>query len=126
MRKHAFRAPNERQRAARDTIFANPRNSAPGSLGQKDPSITASRPLGFFAYAWPQMSEMPADTQSGMIKWFERCGFKTNPLTRLCRSVDELLAFHREIEPHRSHLDYYIDGFAYKVDRIDWQERLGF
>ncbi len=126
MTKHAFLALNERQKAAGDTIFANPRNSAAGSLRQKDPSITASRPLGFFAYAWAQMSEMPADTQSGMIKWFERCGFKTNPLTRLCRSVDELLAFHREIETQRSHLDYDIDGVVYKVDRIDWQERLGF
>jgi DNA ligase (NAD+) len=126
MTKQAFLALNERQKAAGDTIFANPRNSAAGSLRQKDPKITASRPLGFFAYAWAQMSEMPADTQSGMIKWFERCGFKTNPFTRLCHSVDELLAFHREIETHRSHLDYDIDGVVYKIDRIDWQERLGF
>jgi DNA ligase (NAD+) len=126
MTKQAFLALNERQKAAGDTIFANPRNSAAGSLRQKDPSITASRPLGFFAYAWGEMNEMPADTQSGMIKWFERCGFKTNPLTRLCHSVDELLAFHREIETQRSHLDYDIDGVVYKIDRIDWQERLGF
>jgi DNA ligase (NAD+) len=126
MTKQAFLALNERQKAAGDTIFANPRNSAAGSLRQKDPSITASRPLGFFAYSWGQMSELPEDTQSGMIKWFERCGFKTNPLTELCRSVEELLAFHREIETRRSHLDYDIDGVVYKVDRIDWQERLGF
>ncbi|XIA64599.1 NAD-dependent DNA ligase LigA [Bradyrhizobium sp. TZ2] len=126
MTKHAFLALNERQKAAGDTIFANPRNSAAGSLRQKDPTITASRPLGFFAYAWGEMSGMPADTQSGMIKWFERCGFKTNPLTRLCHSVDELLAFHREIETQRSHLDYDIDGVVYKIDRIDWQQRLGF
>src|SRR5205814_6711439 len=76
MTKKAFLALNERQKAAGDTIFANPRNSAAGSLRQKDPSITASRPLGFFAYAWGQMSAMPEDTQSGMIGWFERCGFK--------------------------------------------------
>jgi DNA ligase (NAD+) len=126
MTKQAFLALNERQKAAGDTIFANPRNSAAGSLRQKDPSITASRPLGFFAYAWGEMNEMPDNTQSGMIKWFERCGFKTNPLTRLCRSVDELLAIHREIETQRSHLDYDIDGVVYKIDRIDWQERLGF
>jgi DNA ligase (NAD+) len=126
MTKQAFLALNERQKASGDTIFANPRNSAAGSLRQKDPAITASRPLGFFAYSWAQMSQMPADTQSGMIKWFERCGFKTNPLTELCTSVDELLAFHREIETQRSHLDYDIDGVVYKVDRIDWQERLGF
>jgi DNA ligase (NAD+) len=126
MTKQAFLALNERQKAADDTTFANPRNSAAGSLRQKDPGITASRPLGFFAYAWGEMAAMPADTQSGMIKWFERCGFKTNPLTRLCHSVEELLGFHREIETRRSHLDYDIDGVVYKVDRIDWQERLGF
>src|ERR1700716_1827314 len=126
MTKHAFLALNERQKAAGDTIFANPRNSAACSLRQKDAGITASRPLGFFAYAWGQMSEMPADTQSGMIRWFERCGFKTNPLAELCHSVEELLAFHREIETQRSHLDYDIDGVVYKLDRIDWQERLGF
>src|SRR6202042_2655144 len=82
--------------------------------------------LGFFAYAWGEMSGMPADTQSGMIQWFERCGFKTNPLTKMCRSVDALLQFHREIEAQRATLDYDIDGVVYKVDRLDWQERLGF
>ncbi|GLH79517.1 DNA ligase [Bradyrhizobium sp. SSBR45G] len=126
MTKQAFLALNERQKEAGDTIFANPRNSAAGSLRQKDPTITASRPLGFFAYAWGEMSGMPAETQSGMIKWFEHCGFTTNPLTRLCHSVEELIAFHRSIEEQRSELDYDIDGVVYKVDRIDWQERLGF
>ena len=126
MTKQAFLALNERQKAEGGTIFANPRNSAAGSLRQKDPSITASRPLGFFAYAWGEISAMPADTQSGMIKWFEHCGFKTNPLTRLCHSVDELIAFHHKIEQQRGGLDYDIDGVVYKVDRLDWQERLGF
>jgi DNA ligase (NAD+) len=126
MTKQAFLALNERQKAAGEPIFANPRNSAAGSLRQKDPGITASRPLGFFAYAWGQMTEMPADTQSAMIGWFERCGLKTNPLTRLCHSVEQLIAFHRRIEQQRSHLDYDIDGVVYKVDRLDWQERLGF
>src|SRR3569833_3215859 len=69
---------------------------------------------------------MPADTQTGMIKWSERCGFKTNPLTKLCRSTGELIAFHHQIEEQRAELDYDIDGVVYKVDRIDWQERLGF
>ncbi len=126
MTKHAFLELNERQKAAGGQIFANPRNSAAGSLRQKDPNITASRPLGFFAYGWGEMSDMPADTQTGMIKWFEACGFKTNPLTRLCRSTDELIAFHRKIEEGRAKLDYDIDGVVYKIDRIDWQERLGF
>jgi DNA ligase (NAD+) len=126
MTKKAFLALNERQKAAGDTIFANPRNSAAGSLRQKDPAITASRPLGFFAYAWGEMSAMPEATQTGMIHWFERCGFKTNPLTKLCHSLDQLIAFHRKIEEQRAGLDYDIDGVVYKVDRIDWQERLGF
>ena len=126
MTKKAFLALNERQKAEGSTIFANPRNSAAGSLRQKDPSITASRPLGFFAYAWGQMTEMPEDTQSGMIGWFERCGFSTNPLTKICHSVEQLIAFHRKIEEQRAKLDYDIDGVVYKVDRLDWQERLGF
>jgi DNA ligase (NAD+) len=126
MTKKAFLALNERQKAAGDTTFANPRNSAAGSLRQKDPAITASRPLGFFAYAWGEMADMPEDTQSGMITWFEQCGFRTNPLTKLCHSVEQLIAFHRKIEEQRAKLDYDIDGVVYKVDRIDWQERLGF
>ena len=126
MTKKAFLALNERQKAAGDTVFANPRNSAAGSLRQKDPQITASRPLGFFAYAWGEMSDMPANTQSGMIKWFQQCGFKTNPLTKPCNTVEQLLAFHRKIEGRRAKLDYDIDGVVYKVDRIDWQQRLGF
>ncbi len=126
MTKKGFLALNERQKAEGSTIFVNPRNSAAGSLRQKDPSITASRPLGFFAYAWGEMSAMPTDTQSGMISWFERCGFKTNPLTKICHSVEQLIAFHRKIEEQRARLDYDIDGVVYKVDRLDWQERLGF
>ncbi|HVX99550.1 MAG TPA: NAD-dependent DNA ligase LigA [Pseudorhodoplanes sp.] len=126
MTKSAFLALNKRQAETGGQIFANPRNSAAGSVRQKDPAVTASRPLGFFAYAWGEMSEMPADTQSGMIKWFEHCGFKTNPLTKTYHSLDRLIAFHREIEAERSHLDYDIDGVVYKIDRIDWQERLGF
>ena len=126
MTKKAFLALNKKQVEAGEAPFANPRNSAAGSLRQKDPTITASRPLGFFAYAWGEMSAMPEDTQSGMISWFERCGFKTNPLTRLCHSVEQLIAFHRKIEEQRAELDYDIDGVVYKVDRLDWQERLGF
>ena len=126
MTKKGFLALNERQKAEGSTVFVNPRNSAAGSLRQKDPSITASRPLGFFAYAWGEISAMPEATQSGMISWFERCGFSTNPLTKLCHSVEQLIAFHRTMEEQRAALDYDIDGVVYKVDRIDWQERLGF
>src|SRR5262244_2884719 len=126
MTKSAFLALNERQKAAGRQIFANPRNSAAGSLRQLDPAITAARPLGFFAYSWGEMSAMPAQTQSGMVEWFAARGFKTNPLMQICDSVDALLGFHHEIEAQRATLDYDIDGVVYKVDRLDWQERLGF
>ncbi|MEA2873980.1 MAG: ligase, partial [Hyphomicrobiales bacterium] len=126
MTKADFLALNERQKAAGKELYINPRNTAAGSLRQKDAAITASRPLRFFAYAWGQMSEMPAETHSGMVKWLGRCGFKTNPLSKLCRSAEELLAFHHEIGLARAKLDYDIDGVVYKVDRLDWQERLGF
>src|SRR5580700_6433318 len=126
MTKAAFLDLNRKQAEAGKPLYVNPRNTAAGSLRQLDPTITASRPLGFFAYAWGEMSEMPAETQSGMIKWFASCGFKTNPLTKMCRSVEALLEFHRKIEAERATLDYDIDGVVYKVDRLDWQERLGF
>jgi DNA ligase (NAD+) len=126
MTKPDFIALNERQKAAEEPVFANPRNSAAGSLRQKDSSVTASRPLHFFAYGWGQMSKMPAETQSGMLKWFASAGFITNPLTKICRSVEDLVEFHRGIELRRAKLDYDIDGVVYKVDRLDWQGRLGF
>ncbi len=126
MTKAAFLELNRKQAEAGKQLYVNPRNTAAGSLRQLDPTITASRPLGFFAYAWGEMSEMPADTQSGMIKWLGSCGFKTNPLTKMCRSVEALLEFHRKIEAERATLDYDIDGVVYKVDRLDWQARLGF
>ncbi len=126
MTKSAFLKLNERQKAAGRQVFANPRNSAAGSLRQLDPAVTASRPLGFFAYGWGEMSELPAPTQSGMVEWFAGRGFKTNPLMRMCDSIDAMLAFHHEIEAQRATLDYDIDGVVYKVDRLDWQRRLGF
>src|SRR6202167_2727106 len=126
MTKAAFLELNRKQAEAGKQLYVNPRNTAAGSLRQLDASITASRPLGFFAYAWGEMSEMPADTQSGMIKWFGSCGFKTNPLSRMCKTVEALTDFHRKIGEERATLDYDIDGVVYKVDRLDWQERLGF
>jgi DNA ligase (NAD+) len=126
MTKAEFLELNKRQAAEDEPVFANPRNSAAGSLRQKDAAVTASRSLHFFAYAWGQMSAMPADTQSGMLKWMAASGFKTNPLWKLGKSVDELLAFHHDIELKRATLDYDIDGVVYKVDRLDWQGRLGF
>jgi DNA ligase (NAD+) len=121
-----FFALNERQAAEGKPVFANPRNSAAGSLRQLDPAITASRPLKFFAYAWGEMSEMPEETQFGMLEWFKGRGFRVNPLTKLTRSVEEMLAVYRDIETRRATLGYDIDGIVYKVDRLDLQERLGF
>ncbi|HWZ10430.1 MAG TPA: NAD-dependent DNA ligase LigA, partial [Xanthobacteraceae bacterium] len=126
MTKAAFLELNRKQAEAGKQLYVNPRNTAAGSLRQLDPAITASRPLGFFAYSWGEMSAMPADTQSGMVRWFASCGFKTNPLATVAHSLEALLKFHREIEAQRATLDYDIDGVVYKVDRIDWQERLGF
>ena len=126
MLKKDFLELNKKQAEADDTVFANPRNSAAGSLRQKDASITASRPLKFFAYAWGEMSEMPADTQHGMLEWMDKAGFVVNPRTKLCKDVDDVLEFYRKIGEERATLGYDIDGVVYKVDRLDWQERLGF
>jgi DNA ligase (NAD+) len=126
MTKSAFLELNKRQQEAGKPLYVNPRNTAAGSLRQLDPSITASRPLGFFAYAWGEMSVLPAPTQSGVVEWFAAQGFRINPLMKVCRSVEALLAFHHEIETRRATLDYDIDGVVYKVDRLDWQRRLGF
>ena len=117
---------NERQREAGKPVFANPRNAAAGSLRQLDPKVTASRPLRFFAYAWGEMSDMPADTQKGMVEAFERWGFTVNPLFRRCDSIEALIAFYHDVEERRASLGYDIDGVVYKVDRLDWQQRLGF
>ena len=126
MLKKDFLALNAKQAEAEDTVFANPRNSAAGSLRQKDVSITASRPLKFFAYAWGEMSEYPSETQHGMLDWLDRAGFTVNPMIELCKSIDDVLAFYKEIGEQRASLGYDIDGVVYKVDRLDWQERLGF
>jgi len=121
-----FAAINERQAAAGKPLFANPRNAAAGSLRQLDPKITASRPLCFFAYAWGEVSAMPADTQYGMMEVLRGFGFKVNPLTKRCSSVAEMLAHYHAIETDRANLGYDIDGVVYKVDDLSLQQRLGF
>jgi DNA ligase (NAD+) len=121
-----FIALNKRQAEAEEPVYANPRNSAAGSLRQKDPAITASRKLKFFAYGWGEMSAMPDDTQAGMVEWIGGRGFVVNPLFRLCRSVDAMIAMYRDIETRRAKLGYDIDGVVYKLNRLDWQQRLGF
>jgi DNA ligase (NAD+) len=121
-----FVALNERLAAEGLRTIANPRSGAAGSLRQIDPNVTASRPLRFFAYTWGEISALPAKTQSGMLDAFKAWGFPTNPLTRICSSIDEALAFYREMEAVRATLGYDIDGIVYKVDRLDLQGRLGF
>jgi DNA ligase (NAD+) len=121
-----FRALNAAQEKVGEKTFANPRNAAAGSLRQLDSRITASRPLRFFAYTWGHASGLPAATQDGVVKAFKSWGLPTNPLMRVCASADDLMAFYRDIGAKRAGLGYDIDGVVYKVDRLDWQQRLGF
>ena len=120
-----FAALNERQLAAEGRAFANPRNAAAGSLRQLDAGITARRPLRFFAYAWGELSAPLADTQSGALARLSELGFAVNPLTRLCGTPGEMLAHHADIERRRADLGYDVDGIVYKIDDLDYQDRLG-
>jgi DNA ligase (NAD+) len=126
MPKGEFLALNERQISEGKGPFANPRNSAAGSLRQLNPNITKSRALHFYCYGWGHISHLPVETQSGMTRWLAACGFQTNPLLEVHNSVDGLLSYHKRIGELRAKLDYDIDGVVYKVDRLDWQKRLGF
>jgi DNA ligase (NAD+) len=121
-----FEALNTRQAARGDKVFANPRNAAAGSLRQLDPTITAERPLRFFAYGWGEISAPLAETQMGAIERLATLGFVTNPLTTLCDGPEALLAQYRKIEQARATLGYDIDGVVYKVDDLGLQARLGF
>ncbi len=126
MAKSDFLALNEQMLAEGKQTYVNPRNTAAGSLRQLDPTITASRKLKFFAYAWGEISDMPADTQFGMVQVFERWGFPVNPLMQRLSSIEAILSHYNEIGLKRPELDYDIDGVVYKVDRLDLQQRLGF
>ncbi len=126
MRRDDFRQLNERQEARGGKIFANPRNAAAGSLRQLDATITASRPLTFYAYAWGEVSEPLGQTMTEVRENMTRWGFTINEPGRLCESVDEILAFYGEIGAARAEMPHDIDGVVYKVDRLDLQERLGF
>ena len=121
-----FAALNKKQDQEGEKTFANPRNAAAGSLRQLDSSITASRPLRFFAYAWGEAPELPGKTQWDVVMGFKKLGFPVNSLMKVCRSSEELLAHYRSVEERRADLGYDIDGVVYKVNRLDWQERLGF
>jgi len=126
MRKSDFLALNAQMEAEGKQTYVNPRNTAAGSLRQLDARVTASRNLKFFAYAWGEMSEMPADTQMGMVEKFKEWGFPVNPLMKRLNSVDDIIDHYKQIGLKRPDLDYEIDGVVYKVDRLDLQGRLGF
>jgi len=126
MAKSDFAALNDRQAAAGDKLFANPRNAAAGSLRQKDPAITAARPLRFLAHGWGEVSDLPADTQAGVMAAIASWGLPVSDRLVRCDDVEAALAQYSKIEAERADLALDIDGVVYKVDRLDWQDRLGF
>ena len=126
MDRPGFFALNEALAAEDKKQFANPRNAAAGSLRQLDVSITASRPLRFFAYALGQVSRPFADSQQAMLAQLQAFGFSVNPLSQICHQLDDVLAVYNDIYQQRAQLPYDIDGVVYKLDRFDWQSRMGF
>jgi DNA ligase (NAD+) len=126
MSRADFLALNARQEEAGAKIFANPRNAAAGSLRQKDASVTASRPLRFLAHGWGAASEVPEGSQFAMMQRIASWGVPVSPLLVHCTTTAELLGQYRRIRDQRPDLPYEIDGVVYKVDSLDWQQRLGF
>jgi len=127
MEKHAFTALNAAQHEVGGKLFANPRNAAAGSLRQKDASVTAKRPLRFWAHGWGAASEVPGETQSEVVAKLREWGFPVSPLfVTIEGGADALVAHFNAIGAARPDLAYDIDGVVYKLDRLDWQERLGF
>ncbi|WP_379546503.1 NAD-dependent DNA ligase LigA [Qipengyuania sp. DSG2-2] len=121
-----FLALNARQEEAGEKLFANPRNAAAGSLRQKDASVTAKRPLKFWAHGWGAASAVPGETQVDVVRALEAWGVPVSPLFTRCETLDEMLAHYESINAQRPDLPYEIDGVVYKVDRLDYQQRLGF
>ena len=126
MAKADFAALNAAQEAAGGKLFANPRNAAAGSLRQKDASVTAARPLRFLAHGWGAASAVPAATQFEMMQQIADWGVPVSSLLVRCGDAAQMLQHSRSIEHARAELPFDIDGVVYKVDRLDWQERLGF
>jgi DNA ligase (NAD+) len=124
--KEGFAALNRAQAAAGEKTFANPRNAAAGSLRQKDASITARRPLSVFAYAWGEVSALSWDSHWGFLERLKGWGFPVNPRNRRCATAAQALAAFADFDRERARLPYDIDGVVFKVDRLDWQQRLGF
>lgn len=121
-----FAALNAAQEKSGDKSFANPRNAAAGSLRQLDATITAKRRLRFFAYAWGAASPVPGATQAEVVATFQSWGLPVNPAMTVERTAEGLIAYYRDVESRRAALNYDIDGVVYKVNRLDYQQRLGF
>jgi len=125
MERAAFLAFNAERAAAGEQVFANPRNFAAGSLRQLDPSVTAKRPLKFFAYGWGETSAGFARSQAEALARFRDWGLSVNPHSRLCHGIAEVIAYHRDLAETRASLPYDIDGVVYKINDLDLQNRLG-
>ncbi|WP_271438588.1 NAD-dependent DNA ligase LigA [Pontixanthobacter luteolus] len=126
MARADFAALNAAQEAAGGKLFANPRNAAAGSLRQKDASVTAKRPLKFWAHGWGDVSQVPGATQVDVVEQLAKWGVPVSPLFQRCETLDQMFAAYAAIAAARADLPYEIDGVVYKVDRLDWQQRLGF
>lgn len=125
MRREDFLALNEAQTSREKQAFANPRNAAAGSLRQLDPGITEIRPIRFFGYAWGVVSAPVADSLWEARQRLAEWGFTLNEPARRCESLEAVLEHYRILEEARATLPFDIDGVVYKVDRLDWQNRLG-
>ena len=126
MTKSEFHDLNTYQKSLDEKTFSNPRNAAAGSLRQLNPEITATRPLRLFAYAWGEIDSKLPTTHSEFLKYLEEWSFPVHPLTRVCEDIEEALAAYSAISEARQGLNHELDGVVYKVNRIDWQKRLGF
>jgi DNA ligase (NAD+) len=124
--KDEFIAMNAGAEAAGQRTYANPRNAAAGSLRQIDPKVTAGRPLRFFAYAWGEISAPFAETQWEALRALKAWGFQTTGQSARVEGLEGLQGAYRRLEAERPRLGFDIDGVVYKVDRLDWQNRLGF
>ena len=126
MAKADFLALNAAQEDAGGKLFANPRNAAAGSLRQKDATVTAKRPLKFWAHGWGAASAVPGATQQQVVDVLREWGFPVSALFRRVEDTQGLLGSYEAIGEARPELPYEIDGVVYKVDRLDYQQRLGF
>ncbi len=126
MSKQDFAALNQAQQMKDERLFATPRNAAAGSLRQKDANVTAARPLRFLAHGWGAASEVPGSTQLEVMQCIAGWGVPVSPLLTRCDGIEEMVQHYRAIREQRSELPYDIDGVVYKVDRLNWQQRLGF